>query len=130
MRFRMIARVLKTDGEIFSDTNGLHVKKASETIILISIGTSFNGFDKEPGLNGKDEKKIASEYLEKASLLSYNELNDRHITDFSKFFNRVTLSINNATAPDLPTDQRLINYRDSAIDYGLEALYFQFGRYL
>jgi alpha-L-fucosidase 2 len=130
MRFRMIARVLKTDGETISDSSGLHVRNASEAIIIISIGTSFNGFDKEPGLDGKDEKKIASDFLEKASLLSYNELKNRHLLDFGNLFNRVSLSINNAAAPELPIYQRLINYKDSAADSELEALYFQFGRYL
>ena len=130
MRFRMIARIVKTDGKTFSDTTGLHVEKASEAVIILSIGTSFNGFDKDPGLEGKDEKKIASDFLEKASALSYNELKSKHINDFSALFNRVSFSINNAVAPDLPIYQRLINYKDSTSDPELEALYFQFGRYL
>ena len=129
-RFRMIARVVKTDGKTYADSTGLHVENASEAMIILSIGTSFNGFDKEPGLEGKDEKKIAEEFLQKASLKSYEELKTRHINDFSLLFNRVSLSINNATAPDLPIYQRLINYKDSISDPELEALYFQFGRYL
>ena len=130
MRFRMIARVLKTDGRAFSDSSGIHVENASEAVIIVSIATSFNGFDKDPGLEGKDEKKIASDFLEKASSFSYGDLKTRHIDDFSSFFNRVSFSINNAKAPDLPVYQRLINYKDSASDPELEALYFQFGRYL
>ncbi len=130
MRFRMIARVVKTDGKTSSDTTGLHVENASEAIIILSIATSYNGFDKDPGLEGKDEKKTASEYLEKASPFSYDELQIRHINDFSSLFNRVSLSLNNARAPDHPVYQRLINYGDSITDYGLEELYFQFGRYL
>jgi alpha-L-fucosidase 2 len=130
MRFRMIARVFKTDGKTFADSAGLHVENASEAVIILSIGTSFNGFDKEPGLEGKDERQIAFDFLEKASSLSFNELKSRHINDFSTLFNRVSLSLNNATAPDLPIYQRLINYKDSVPDPELEALYFQFGRYL
>jgi alpha-L-fucosidase 2 len=130
MRFRMIARVVKTDGKTFSDSAGLHVEKASEAVIILSIATSFNGFDKDPGLEGKDEKKIASDFIEKASVLSYNELKRNHIKDFSNLFNRVSFSINNSVAPDLPIYKRLINYKDSVSDPALEALYFQFGRYL
>jgi alpha-L-fucosidase 2 len=99
-------------------------------MIILTIATSFNGFEKEPGLEGKDEKKIAQDFLENASRLSYDELKTRHINDFSGLFNRVSLSFNNTPAPDLPIYQRLINYKDSASDSGLEALYFQFGRYL
>jgi len=130
MRFRMIARIVKTDGKISADSARLHVENASEAIILLSIGTSFNGFDKDPGLEGKDEKKIALDFLEKAFVLSYNELKSRHIVDFGALFNRVSFFINNAEAPNLPIYQRLINYKDSASDPELEALYFQFGRYL
>ena len=130
MRFRMIARVVKTDGKIYSDSLGLHVEKASQAVIILSIGTSFNGFDKDPGLAGKNEKKIASDFLEKAAVLSYNELKSRHIKDFSTLFNRVSFSINKASAPDLPIYKRLINYKDSVSDPELETLYFQFGRYL
>jgi alpha-L-fucosidase 2 len=109
---------------------GLHVEKASQAVIILSIGTSFNGFDKDPGLAGKNEKKIASDFLEKAAVLSYNELKSRHIKDFSTLFNRVSFSINKASAPDLPIYKRLINYKDSVSDPELETLYFQFGRYL
>jgi len=130
MRFRMIARVIKNDGISFADSDGLHIENASEAVILLSTATSFNGYDKEPGLEGRDEKKIANGFLEKAATLSYTELKARHIRDFSSFFNRVSISLGNETAPSLPIDQRLINYRDSASDAGLEALYFQFGRYL
>ena len=130
MRFRMIARVVKTDGKTFSDSQGLHVEKASEAVILLSIGTSFNGFDKDPGLEGKDEKKMAADFLEKATALSFEELKARHIKDFSGLFNRVSISLNNASAPNLPIYKRLMNYKDSVADPELEALYFQFGRYL
>jgi len=130
MRFRMIARVLKTDGKTFSDNTGLHVENASEALILVSIATSFNGSEKDPGLEGTDEKKMAADYLEKASSLSYEDLKSRHLNDFSSLFNRVTFSIDNSTSPDLPIYQRLINYKDSVSDPELESMYFQFGRYL
>lgn len=130
MRFRMQARVITADGNISSDNEGIHIDKASEAVIILSLSTSFNGFDKEPGLEGKDEKKIAGGFLENASVLPYNELKRRHIADFSGLFNRVAFSVSNEKASGLPIDQRLINYRDSASDPGLESLYFQFGRYL
>ena len=130
MKFRMIARILNTDGNILNDSTGIGVENASSAIIIISIATSFNGPDKEPGLEGKDEKEMANGFLEKASSKSYNTLKTNHINDFRNLFNRVSFSINNAGTPDIPVYQRLINYSDSSADYALEALYFQFGRYL
>ena len=130
MRFRMIARIASTDGKIIIGDDGVQVAGAREAVILLSMATSFNGPDKDPGRDGKDEKKIAASYIENAIRLSYDELKQGHIKDFSSLFNRVSLSLNGSSAPDLPIYQRLINYKDSAADYDLEALYFQFGRYL
>jgi alpha-L-fucosidase 2 len=130
MRFRMMARILKTDGVKSSDSTGIGVRGATDAVILISMATSFNGPFRDPGLDGLDEKKIAEDYMTKASARSYEEIRLRHINDFSALFNRVSLSINDSKSPDVPIYQRLINYKDSAADNSLEALYFQFGRYL
>ncbi|MGD0583134.1 MAG: glycoside hydrolase family 95 protein [Bacteroidales bacterium] len=130
MRFRMIARIASTDGKIITGDDGVQVAGAREAVILVSMATSFNGPDKDPGRDGKDEKKIAASYIENAIRLSYDELKQGHIKDFSSLFDRVSLSLNRSSAPDLPIYQRLINYKDSAADYNLEAFYFQFGRYL
>jgi alpha-L-fucosidase 2 len=130
MRFRMIARIAHTDGKIITGNDGLQVTGASEAVILVSMATSFNGPDKDPGRYGKDEKKIAASYIENAIRLSYDKLKQDHIKDFSTLFDRVSFSLNNSFAPDLPIYKRLMNYTDSAADYALEALYFQFGRYL
>jgi len=130
MRFRMIARILKTDGEAGADSAGVTVKGATDAVILVSMATSFNGPFMDPGLNGLDEKALAEGYISKASSFSYEELKNRHLNDFGALFNRVSLSLNNSDAPDLPIYKRLMNYTDSLPDYSLEALYFQFGRYL
>ena len=130
MRFRMIARVTGTNGNVRADSIGLHVEKASEAVIILTMATSFNGPFRDPGSDGIDEKKQAREFLEKASAFKYDELKSRHVKDFSSLFGRVSLSINNSEAPDMPVDKRLMNYTDSLPDYDLEALYFQFGRYL
>ena len=130
MRFRMMAKIVRTDGRLESVPDGIRIHDASEATILVSSATSYNGFDKEPGLEGRDEKLIAADFMDNAAVMNFNDLRTRHATDFSSLFNRVSLSINNAEAPDLPVYQRLMNYSDSIDDFNLEALYFQFGRYL
>ncbi|MFN8241994.1 MAG: glycoside hydrolase family 95 protein [Bacteroidales bacterium] len=129
-RFRMIARVLETDGKVVAGNSSLDITGASRSVILVAMASSFNGPFKDPGKDGLDEKVIASGYIEKASTHKYEELRSRHIADFSSMFNRVELNLNDAIAPDLPIDRRLKNYTDSVADFDLESLYFQFGRYL
>ena len=50
--------------------------------------------------------------------------------DHRKLFDRVELDFGNSPKDSLPTDQRLLAYKQEGQDPGLEAQLFQFGRYL
>ncbi|QRR00386.1 glycoside hydrolase family 95 protein [Dyadobacter sandarakinus] len=129
MRFELRLMVRLADGTVVTDSAGVHVADASEATILISAATSFNGFDKCPDQEGKDEARLAGDYLSKASGKSFEILRQDHIRDYQKLFNRVDLRLGSKTN-ELPTDDRLRQYAEGADDNGLEALYYQFGRYL
>jgi len=130
MRFRMTAQVRESDGRVNSDGEVISVSESSGALILVSIATSYNGFDRDPGLDGRDERAIVAQLLRESGDRSYDELLSRHVDDFRTYFDRVTLRLNDAAAPDLPIDARLRAYREGAEDPDLESLYFQFGRYL
>lgn len=133
MRYELRVKALSNDGTIQTDTNGIDVKNASEVILLLSAATSFNGFDKCPDTEGKDESKLAQQYLNTATPKPFANLLKNHLSDYHKYFNRVTLNIKNNpinTNYSLPTDERLIGYAKGVQDPGLETLYFQYGRYL
>lgn len=62
---------------------------------------------------------------------TYDALYASHLKDYLNLFNRVKISINpSKTFENLPTPQRLANYRNGTQDNGLEQQYFQYGRYL
>ncbi len=62
---------------------------------------------------------------------SYKQLYAAHIDDYSNLFNRVKIKINpDKKFANLPTPERLKNYRRGALDHELEQQYFQYGRYL
>lgn len=132
MRFELIIKPVIKDGEISSDGNKLVIKNASEIVLFVSAATSFNGFDKCPDSQGKDEHKLAESPIKKAVTKKYDSLLKEHITDFQHFFNRVSLKLNEkeTNKSNLPTDTRLEQYAKGEKDAGLEALFFQFGRYL
>lgn len=133
MRYELLTRAMNTGGSVSTDTSGITIKDASEVILLLSAATSFNGFDKCPESQGKDEHQIATTYLNAAASKSYGKLLANHLADYHHFFNRVDLQLANdkdAAGKDLPTNKRLATYTAGASDNGLEALYFQFGRYL
>lgn len=131
MRYQTRLKVVRTDGKLATDSL-LHVKEASEILVLISGSTSYNGYNQYPDLNGKDETALAVNFLKLAALKPYLVLKNAHIADYQKFFNRVNLNINNIgdVMADVPTNERLANYKAGKSDFGLEKLYFDFGRYL
>lgn len=134
MRYELIIRAINKDGIIKTDTSGISVSGASEVLLLLSAATSFNGFDKCPDKNGKDEHKLAKTYLDKAIKRNFTSLLSSHQSDYQKYYNRVSLQLkdslpNNATI-NLPSDERLKNYASGAYDPGVEELYFNYGRYL
>ena len=135
MRFELRIRAVSRDGTITSDTSGIHVQNASEVMLIVSAATSFNGFDKCPDSDGRDEHAIATKYLETAaSKSSYEALLKEHTDDFHRYFNRVSFELKDSLPNNphalLPSDSRLKKYSDGNADAGLETLYFQFGRYL
>lgn len=129
-RFSSLISIQKTDGKIVKNANSLGVENASEAVILVSIATSFNGFDKNPVAEGADNVALAQEQLKNASAKTFENLKKSHITDYQNFYKRVELNLGKTTAPDLPTNERLKRYAEGKEDKNLEILYFQFGRYL
>lgn len=133
MRFEWRVKATGKEGIISSDAKGISVKNGSDILIFISAATSFNGFDKCPDAEGKDESKLAEQYLNAAHKKSWQLLAIQHIADFHKYFNRVSFKLatpaNNKNA-SLPMDERLLGYTEGADDPSLETLYFQYGRYL
>ncbi|PZR24211.1 MAG: hypothetical protein DI535_22375 [Citrobacter freundii] len=134
MRFRYNIRALSKDGKVTADTSGIHVSNASEVVVLITAATSFNGFDKCPDKDGKDENLIASSIMNDAAKQSYAELKAAHVKDYQHYFNRVSFNIKDTTGKTpnsiLPTDERLKAYSNGSYDPFMEMLYFNYGRYL
>lgn len=130
MRFEIQAAIVETDGTTTETDSSCYLRDASWATILVSIASSFNGYNKEPGLDGEDESELATGYLASSMSKPYKRLREDHVADFSSFFNRVVLDLDPGPEKKEPTDERLIRYSEGNPDNDLEALYFQFGRYL
>jgi len=131
MRYQARVKVICTDGKLSTDSL-LNVNGATEIVVLVSGATSYNGFDQYPDKDGLDESAKALAFLNRAALKNFEALKQSHIQDYHKYFNRLHININDAGSllADVPTDERLKNYKAGKPDFGLEELYFQFGRYL
>jgi alpha-L-fucosidase 2 len=129
-RFASYIKIKNTGGNIISTDSTLELVNGTEATIYISISTSFNGFDKNPASEGLDYQKIALTQLNTAFAKSFELIKQRHVADYQKYFNRVSLNLGQSNAPDLPTDERLRRYSTGEEDKKLEQLYFNYGRYL
>ncbi|MGO4546470.1 glycoside hydrolase N-terminal domain-containing protein [Paenibacillus sp. 2TAB23] len=129
MRFEGVLAATSKDGVVITDGDGLHVYGGTEVVIYFSGATSFNGYDRLPGSQGKDASAAAASALDNGFKKSYAELKASHLSDYHFLFNRVEFRIGDALAPiDMPTDQRIREY--GAKDPGLIELLFHYGRYL
>jgi len=129
-RFSTGVKIKSPDGTVTSTDSSLVLTKGTEAVIYVSVATSFNGFDKNPATEGLDNERIASGQLMKAYQKSYNTLKSNHLKDYHFFYNRVNLNLGVSTAPNIPTNERLIRYATGEEDKNLEVLYFNYGRYL
>ncbi|MDB5211243.1 MAG: Alpha-L-fucosidase [Sediminibacterium sp.] len=131
MNFVVYAKIVNEGGSIQQTTDQLEVKNADAVTIYLSEATSFNGFDKSPGLAGKDPVKEATANLQNAMKRSFADAEKIHVADYRSLFDRVTLDLGeNTITAKLPTDERLKKFTSSPDDHGLTVLYYQFGRYL
>ena len=122
--------VLPKGGDYEITDAGVHVYNTNEVYFVLSMATSFNGFDKSPSREGVDPSAKVAGILDKALAYDYKQLKQRHMADYHKLFDRVDLQL--PSSPEqkaMPTDQRIAQFETMG-DPDLAALLFQFGRYL
>lgn len=131
MTFDCRVRAISDHGRVTCDGKSLTVTNADSVTLLISAGTSFNGFDKSPAREGRDPSAIASKFLQSAQKHSYPQLLARHEADYQALFQRVTLHLGSKPgAAELTTPERLNQFAQTADDPQMVELLFQYGRYL
>ncbi|MEZ0607797.1 glycoside hydrolase N-terminal domain-containing protein [Fibrella sp. WM1] len=125
VRYKGIARIKTQGGSLAADDSTLTVNGATTATIYLSIATNFTKYNDVSG----DENARAATYLNKAWPKSYAALVPSHVAAYQKYFNRVTFDLGSTEAANLPTDERLKNFR-TVNDPQLVTLYYQYGRYL
>ncbi|MGC4053892.1 MAG: glycoside hydrolase family 95 protein [Paludibaculum sp.] len=128
--FEARLQIHSTDGTASVDKGVLSVRNSTETVLLLTAASSFNGFDKSPSKAGLNPQEIAGRQMAAASNKGWLALRDEHVNDHQRLFKRVTIDLGAATKQsELPTDQRIPAFKNGN-DPSLAALYFQYGRYL
>lgn len=121
---------VKTDGVVSASNSTLTIANAKEATIYLVNETSYNGFDKHPVKEGAPYLEKATDEIWHTHNLTYEDMRDRHIKDYQRYYDRVKLNIGGSNGTPLTTDRLLKQYSKGETTPYLETLYFQYGRYL
>ncbi|MFF4351159.1 glycoside hydrolase N-terminal domain-containing protein [Streptomyces sp. NPDC001530] len=130
LKFEAQIRVRHEGGSLAANADGtLTVTGADRAWFVLTAGTDYA--DTYPDYRGDDPHARVTKTVDDAFRTGYVVLRARHVRDHRALFDRVALDIR-ADVPDIPTDQLLAGYTGgtSPTDRALEALFFQYGRYL
>ena len=132
IHFCSILRVDHHGGTVSYSDSTLVLSNVDEATIYLVNETSFNGFDKHPVKEGADYLNNATDEAWHLVNCTWQEIKERHINDYRRFFSRLELVLDGAVYDGKRTTaQQLKDYTDKGErNPYLETLYFQYGRYL
>jgi alpha-L-fucosidase 2 len=124
LSFQASVQVLSDGGRRDTFPERLLVEKANAVTLIVAAATSYRGGNPRE----RTDRDLAA-----AARHPYESLRTAHVADHQRLFRRAALRLGRARADarsDVPTDERLEAVTRGERDLGLDALYFQFGRYL
>ncbi|MFE0054536.1 glycoside hydrolase N-terminal domain-containing protein [Streptomyces sp. NPDC059003] len=131
LKFEAQLRLVHRGGTLTSGADGtLTVTGADHVWFVLAAATDYA--DTFPHYRGDDPHEAVTRTVDAALARGHEELRARHVRDHRALFDRVALDLRHQAPADLPTDELLKQYGtgNPAADRALEALFFQYGRYL
>ncbi|WP_084361395.1 glycosyl hydrolase family 95 catalytic domain-containing protein [Herbiconiux solani] len=132
MRFESQTQVVAEGGSRTESGAAVTVANADSAMVVFSAATDYAMEYDTDYRNGIDPHVPVTAAVDAAANAGYGQLLARHTADYTGLFDRAALDLG-AALPNIPTDELLAQYR-SSIDpesaRALEALFFQYGRYL
>ncbi len=127
MKFAAKVKVKADGGKVIAQGDKISVRDANKVTLVYVAATSFvNAND----VSANPVKRV-NNYLSATDGMSFDQLYQRHVDDYSTLFDRVSLNIGGAdNNADMPTDERLNKVIEGGADPLLTEQLFQFGRYL
>jgi alpha-L-fucosidase 2 len=126
MSFETALQARPQGGKTVAANDSLRITDADAVTFVLTIATSHVNYNdisaKASALCGKILAACANQ--------DYATLLQRHEKDFGALMGRLHLSVGDAAMNSRPTDERLAAVRAGTPDPNLEALVFQFGRYI
>ncbi|WP_368658484.1 glycoside hydrolase N-terminal domain-containing protein [Metabacillus halosaccharovorans] len=130
LQFQIHLQATAEEGTIQIQNGKVKISNTHSVTLFLTAKTNFTTFDQEPDNNLENMKSECRKWIHNASEKTFESLKDSHIHDHNALFNRVDIQLGNSEYSNLATDERLELYKQEKNDPELEALYFQYGRYL
>ena len=121
VRYAGKINVTTTGGVIQANDTTLTITGADQAVLMIDVRTDYDN---------PEYQSVCRETVEKAVLSGFENVKKNHVADYRQLFDRVDISLGNSHADKLPVDKRWQLVRAGHEDPGLDALFFQYGRYL
>ena len=136
VRFAGQLRVF-SDGTVTAKDGKLCIDHATDSYFVFCGATNYElrpavFLEKDPKkkLRDFDPLALVTEIADRACAHSFDALRRRHIEDHAALMDRVDVDFGETEVPDRMTDELLSAYSAGEHSRYLEALYFQYGRYL
>jgi alpha-L-fucosidase 2 len=126
LKFETAMIAMPEGGILQTMKDGLRIEKANSVTFILTTATSYLNFTNITA----NPAAICQEILSHSASEDYALLRRHHENDFRGLMGRVHLNVGDPTANGKPTDERLAAVRAGMPDPNLEALVFQFGRYI
>jgi alpha-L-fucosidase 2 len=130
LNYEAQVRVLNDGGTIEAAGDAIVFRNANAVTLLLDAGTDFIQ-NRAKGWRGALPHRAITARLRAAERIPYDQLLADQLHDYQALFSRVALDLGPSRTLALPTDARLASHNQTHTpDPGLEALLFQYGRYL
>lgn len=120
---------VRSDGGQRTDSGDTVTVSGANAVTVVMAGAT-NYQLRYPDYIGDAPSLRNARTLQRMNGRDYESLRSVHVTDHQRLFGRVGLTLTGTARADLPIDERLAAYKKTRDDPGLEALTFQYGRYL
>lgn len=127
--FRSVLKVIPISNNVKVYGGSSLRVSGTDFMLIFSLKTGFNGYDKQPISEAKEYKNACLECLSSACAFTYEELLIRHEAEYKKYFDRVSFTLEGEDF-DEPTDERLKKAGDGRVDNKLITLLFDYSRFL
>jgi len=121
-------KAIPVNGTVTYSGSNLVVEHADEVTLFLSASTDY--VLRYPDYKGRDYETLTRQNLENATGKTYDELYTAHIKEYQSYFHRVSLDLIPEKIVEVPTDERLRDFKETQSDLHLTELLFQYGRYL